>query len=336
MLHILFVNNMVIVSSNRILLNESKDDNDIVNSKSETFTVCPLCKSDNAIITDPKSGEVICSKCGMVVSDKIQETRQESRRFFNTTGPERVRTGMPTSLARSDMGLSTVIGKTDKDASGSKIEPSMRSTIHRLRTWDFRTQVYTSTDRNLRFAFNELRTLKDKLGLPDVIIEKTAYIYRKSQERGLTRGRSVSALLAAAIYIVCRQMGVPRTLDDIAIISNIKRKSIAKCYRQIIIELDLKLPMIDTTKCIARVANKVNISERTKHQAINLMNDVVNSGLSAGKDPMGLAATVVYASCIRTGEQKSQFDIANAADITEVTIRNRFKDLKNRLELNYT
>ena len=129
-------------------------------------------------------------------------------------------------------------------------------------------------------------------------------------------------------------MGVPRTLDDIAIISNIKRKSIAKCYRQIIIELDLKLPMIDTTKCIARVANKVNISEKTKHQAINLMNDVVNSGLSAGKDPMGLAATVVYASCVRTGEQKSQIDIANAADITEVTIRNRFKDLKSRLKLN--
>jgi transcription initiation factor TFIIB len=136
----------------------------------------------------------------------------------------------------------------------------------------FRTQVYTSTDWNLRSAFNEL-----------------------------------SALLIAAIYIGCRQMGVPRTLDDIAIICNIKRKSIAKCYRQIITELDLKLPMIDTTKCIARVANKVNISERTKHRAINLMNDVVKSGLSAGKDPMGLAATVVYASCVGTGEQTFGF-----------------------------
>jgi transcription initiation factor TFIIB len=145
--------------------------------------------------------------------------------------------------------------------------------------------------RNLRFAFNELHTLKDKLGLPDAIIEKTAYIYRKAHQRGLARGRSVSALLAAAIYTVCRQMGIPRTLDDIAIVSNIKRKSIAKCYRQIIFELDLKLPMIDTTKCIARVANKVNISERTKHRAIDLMNEVVKSGLSAGKDPMGLAAT---------------------------------------------
>jgi transcription initiation factor TFIIB len=140
------------------------------------------------------------------------------------------------------MGLSTVIARTDKDSSGHEIEPSMLSTMHRLRTWDFRTQVHTSTDRNLRFAFNELHTLKDKLGLPDGIIEKSAYIYRKAQERRLARGRSVSALLAAAIYIACRQMGVPRTLDDIAIVSNIKRKSIAKCYRQIIFELDLKPP----------------------------------------------------------------------------------------------
>ncbi len=188
-----------------------------------------------------------------------------------------------------------------------------------------------STDKNLVQAFVQLDTLKDKLALPCAVIEKSAYIYRKAQQRGLARGRSVSALLAAAIYTVCRQMGIPRTLDDIAIISNTNRKPIAKCYRLIIFELDLKLPIIDTTKCIARVANKVNLSERTKHRAIDLMN--VKSGLSAGKDPMGLAATVVYASCLRTGERKTQMDIADAADTTEVTIRNRFKELKNRLEL---
>jgi transcription initiation factor TFIIB len=194
--------------------------------------VCPICRSSN-VITDSESGEIVCSKCGMVISDKIQENREESRTFFNTEqAKDRRRTGMPTSLASADMGLSTVIARTEKDASGYEIEPSMVSTMNRLRTWDFRTQV--SSDRNLRFAFNELHTLKDKLGLPDAIIEKTAYIYRKSRQRGLARGRSVSALLAAAIYIACRQMGVPRTLDDIAVISNIRRKSIAKCYRQII------------------------------------------------------------------------------------------------------
>jgi len=151
----------------------------------------------------------------MVISDKIQENREESRCFFNNEqAKDRRRTGMPTSLASADMGLSTVIARTEKDASGYGIKPSMVSTMNRLRTWDFRTQA--SSDRNLRFAFNELHTLKDKLGLPDAIIEKTAYIYRKAQQRGLARGRSVSTLLAAAIYVACRQMGVPRTLDDIA------------------------------------------------------------------------------------------------------------------------
>jgi transcription initiation factor TFIIB len=307
---------------------------DDVNSRAVSIknpVLCPICKSNN-VITDPESGEIVCSKCGMVISDKIQETRQASRTFLNNEqAKDGRRTGMPISLARADMGLSTVIARSDKDASGYDIEPSMVSRMHRLRTWDFRTQA--SSDRNLRFAFKELHTLKDKLGLPDAIIEKTAYIYRKAQQRGLTRGRSVSALLAASIYTVCRQMGIPRTLDDIAIISNIKRRSIAKCYRQIVFELDLKLPTIDTTKCVARVANKVNLSERTKHRAIDLMNDVVKSGISAGKDPMGLAATVVYASCVGTHEQKSQIDIANAADVTEVTIRTRFKELKNRFEL---
>jgi len=293
---------------------------------------CCVCGS-NQLVTIPDSGEIVCEHCGIVISDKTEEKGPEWRVVTSTRGREGDygnRTGMPFSLARSDMGLSTIMGRINKDARGNKINSSMLS---RLRRWDSRTQLYASTDKNLTQAFVQLNTLKDKLGLPSAVIEKTAYIYRKAQQRGLTRGRSISALLAAAIYIVCRQMGIPRTLDDIAIISNTKRKPIAKCYRLIIFELDLKLPIIDTTKCIARVANKVNLSERTKHRAIDLMNDVVKSGLSAGKDPMGLAATVVYASCVRTGERKTQIDIANAADTTEVTIRNRFKEIKNRLEL---
>src|SRR5215469_5177755 len=226
--------------------------------------VCPICISNN-VITDSESGEIVCSKCGMVISDKIQENREESRTFFDTEqAKDRRRTGMPTSLASADMGLSTIIARTEKDASGYDIQPSMISTMNRLRTWDFRTQA--SSHQNLRFAFNELHTLKDKLGLPDAIIEKTAYIYRKARQRGLTRGRSVSALLAAAIYVACRQIGVPRTLDDIALISNIRRKSITKCYRQIIFELELTLPIVDNTKCIARVANRKS-KERSIEQS---------------------------------------------------------------------
>ena len=293
--------------------------------------VCFICRSSN-VITDPDSGEIVCSKCGMVISDKIQENR-ESRTFFNTEqAKDRRRTGMPTSLASADMGLSTVIARTEKDASGYEIEPSMVSTMNRLRTWDFRTQ--TSSHQNLRFAFRELHTLKDKLGLPDAIIEKTAYIYRKAQERRLVRGRSISAVLTAAIYISCRELGIPRSLDDIAIISNIKRKSIAKCYRLLVYELDIKIPTLDPMKCIVKVANKAVLNEKTKRHAIDVMSNVTKKEISAGKNPMGLAATVLYISCIKTGEHRTQKDIAEAAGITDATLRNRFKDLKDKLQLN--
>ena len=136
-----------------------------------------VCKSNN-VITNPEAAEIVCSKCGMVISDKIQETRQDSRTFLNNEG--RMRRAMPTSLACYLDGLSTVIARRDKDANGYEIKPSMLSTMHRLRTWDFRTQVGSGSHRNLRYAFRELDTLKDKLGLPDAIIEKTAYLYRRS------------------------------------------------------------------------------------------------------------------------------------------------------------
>jgi len=162
--------------------------------------VCSTCKKDQTIITDEVTGEIVCSKCGLVISDKIQDTRQEWRDFLNTEeAKDRRRTGMPTSLARYDMGLSTIIARTDKDASGQVLDASMRSTMGRLRTWDLRTQP--SANRNLGGAFNQLNTLKDKLGLPDVIIEKTAYLYRKALKKGLIRRSSIRGLLAATVYI---------------------------------------------------------------------------------------------------------------------------------------
>jgi transcription initiation factor TFIIB len=296
----------------------------------QTSTVCSLCKSD-VIVTDPESGEVICSNCGQVILDKVQESHYEWCAF--TVNKAYKRTGMPGSVTCHDIRLYTIIGRTNKDASGNKINVAMRSTIDRLRIWDFRTQMGTYTDKNLRQAFSELDKLKDKLGLSDAIIEKTAYIYRKAQRRGLTRGRTTSGILSAAIYIACREMGTPRTLKDIAAIGNIKRKELARMYRLMVFELDLKIPMVDPIKCIAMIANKVNLSERTKRQAMNIMNDIMKRQISAGKHPMGLAATVLYLSCLNTGESITQTDIACAAGITDMTVRNRFKDLKSQLEL---
>jgi transcription initiation factor TFIIB len=296
----------------------------------QTSITCSICNNNSGqIITDNESGEIICRNCGMVMLDNVQETRPEWRSFTtDEANNSRSRTGMPTSLARHDKGLATIIGRTNKDASGQVLDAAMRTTMERLRTWDFRTQAHTSTDRNLRQAFSELDRLKDKLGLPDSVIEKTAYIYRKVQERGLVRGRTISSVLAAAAYIACREMGMSRTLDDIAHLNNIKHKELARTFRLLVLELDLKVPMIDPMKCVVKVANKAKLSEKTKRQAMNIMHDIVKSGVSAGKDPMGLAGSVIYMSSINTGETITQMDIADAAGVTEVTIRNRYKDIK--------
>jgi transcription initiation factor TFIIB len=300
----------------------------------QTSITCSNCNNNNntgQIITDTESGEIICRNCGRVMLDNLQESRPEWRSFTtDEVNNTRNRTGMPTSLARHDKGLATIIGRANKDASGQVLNAAMRTTMERLRTWDFRTQAHTSTDRNLRQAFSELDRLKDKLGLPDSVIEKTAYIYRKVQERGLVRGRTISSVLAAAAYIACREMGMSRTLDDIANLNNIKHKELARTFRLLVLELDIKVPMIDPLKCVVKVANKAKLSEKTKRQAMNIMHNIIKSGASAGKDPMGLAGSVIYMSSLNTGETITQMDIADAAGVTEVTIRNRYKDIKKQ------
>jgi len=284
------------------------------------------------LVTEPESGEVVCMKCGLVSSDRGQENRAEWRTFSSESN-ERSRVGTPTSLAYHDMGLATIIGKTNKDSSGHSLGASMSARIQRLRTWDFRSQAQSSSHRNLLQAFTELGRLKDILGLSDAIVEKTAYVYRKAQEKSLLRGRSSSSMLAAAIYAACREMGASRTLEDVAQAANVKRKDISRSYRILVLELDIKVPLLDPMKCIAKIANKTKLGEKITRMAMDTMNDLIAKEISAGKGPMGLAATVLYMSCLANGDSTTQKAIANAAGITEVTIRNRFRDLEIRLAL---
>ena len=311
-----------------------------LNDKKTTTTTnsvtCSVCRNNYTdIITDSESGEVFCGDCGMVIGEKSEDiTNPEWRAFTAEEHNERARTGAPTSLAKHDRGLATIISKTGRDASGQKLDTAMYSTYKRLRTWDYRISHYDSLDRNLFQAFSQLYALKDKLGLSDTIIEKTAYIYRKAEDKGLVRGRSISGMVAATIYIACREIGTPRTLKDIAAASNVKRKDIAKNCRLIIRELELRVPMADPMKCIVKIANKANLSETITRQAMNLMTEIVKSKLSAGKNPMSFAATVLYLSSLKASKKNvTQLDIAKAAGITEVTIRNRIKELNNLVDI---
>jgi len=300
---------------------------------------CSVCGNKSVksaiVITDHESGEIICSNCGMVISQNIEDnTRPEWRSFGNEEGGgnNRSRTGMPTTLARHDRGLTTIIGRTDRDASGNKIDASIRSKMERLKVWDFRSHSHDSTNKNLMQAFNELDKLKDKLGLPDAVIERTAYIYRKARKRGLVRGRSIDGILTAAIYIACRDLGVPKTLKEVAAANSIMFKTLSRSYRILVTELDISTPpVIDPMKCIVKVANNADLNENTKRRAMDVMNNLSKREISAGKHPMAVAATVLYVSCLKTGVNIRQADIADAAGITEVTLRNRYKDLKNRI-----
>jgi transcription initiation factor TFIIB len=290
---------------------------------------CPSC-GGRKMISDETTGELCCGRCGFVITDKISDTGAEWRSFSNDES-NRARTGAGTSLTIHDMGLSTIIGKANKDATGKPLSSSVKSSIERLRTWDSRSQANSSADRNLRQALNEMDKLKDKLALTSAVIEKAAYIYRKAMERKLVRGRSIQGLVAACIYAACRNTETPRTLDDVANGINIRRKEVARGYRLIFRELDLKMPVVDPVKGVSRIASIAELSEKCKRKAIQILNQAKKVGIVAGKDPMGIAAAALYLACISIGETKSQKDISIASGVTEVTIRNRCAGLRKML-----
>jgi transcription initiation factor TFIIB len=266
-----------------------------------------------------------------VLKDKIVETGPEWRSFASDEKGDRSRTGIPTSIAMHDMGLSTVIGIANKDASGRSLSGSMKSAVERLRTWDRRSQVHESTDRNLRQAFSELRRLSERLAISESVTERAAYFYRKALERNLVRGRSITAIIAASLYAACRDGQIPRTLKDVAAVSNVKKKDLARSYRLLHREMDLKMPVADPARCVSAIASRARMTETTQRRAREILLMAQEARISAGKDPMGLAASALYVACTLGGEDKTQKDIAEAAGVTEVTIRNRYKGLREAL-----
>jgi transcription initiation factor TFIIB len=297
------------------------------------YDIGNTCKRKHSFtITDPAVGEVICIDCGMVISDRPLESFSEWQKFtyndlISTGGGGR---GLPMSLTIHDQGLSTWIGRENKDFTGERIcDSSMLSILHRMRTWDHRTQTRNSKDTSRKIAFGQLERLGQKLALPDSVVEKAAYIYRKVQQKEITVGRTATGALAACVYIACREAAIPRTSNEVAEVSNIRRKEMWNAYRAIVSELDLKIPLIDPVKCLVKLANKIGVNEKVKRYGISYMRQAIACNISAGRDPMGLAATILYISCQNYGESldKSQKYFAETAGVSDVTVRNRHQEL---------
>lgn len=297
---------------------------------SQITAICPVCKYDSIAITDAESGEIICNKCGIVISERVEELDQQQRIFPAGEINRETSTGAPSSLARHDRGLYTVIGDSNRDASGIRIDSVTQSRMQRIRKWDYRTQVVTGQDKSLQRAFVELGHLKDRLQLSDAAVEKTAYLYRKARQKRLVHGRTISGMLLAGVYIACRELGMPRTLKEIATATNNKVKEISQDYRLLYFKLDLRVPNIDPLKYVSKIASKVGLSEIAKRHAANMLNNIIKEEKSAGKNPMVLAATVLYLAGVENHEKVTQGFIARAAGIREVTLRKVMKDLNRK------
>ena len=293
---------------------------------------CPECGSKN-LVHDYDTGETICGDCGLVLYEQMLDKGPEWRAFTQEEKASRSRVGMPTSYSVHDKGLSTAISQVDRDAFGRKLPLSTRLQMWRLRKWQIRSRVHSSSDRNLAQAMGELDRLSGKVSISPLIKEKAAVIYRKALDKGLVRGRSINAIVAAALYAACRGSGIPRTLREIAEASLVDKKDVARCYRMLLQELDVHMPTADPLTYVSKIAEKNGIPGKTQGAAIAILREARRKRAAAGKDPMGLAAAALYIACLQHNEKKTQKDISEAAGVTEVTVRNRYKALEKQLNL---
>jgi len=293
---------------------------------------CPECGSGN-LIHDYDTGETLCGACGLVLYEQMLDKGPEWRAYTQEEKTSRSRVGMPTSYSVHDKGLSTIISQVDRDAFGRNLPLATRLQMWRHRKWQIHSRVHSSIDRNLAQAMSELDRLSDKVYIPRPIKEKAAVIYRKALDKGLVRGRSIAAITAAALYAACRGSGTPRTLREIAEASLVERKDVAHCYRLLLLELDVQMPAADPLTYVSKIAEKNRVSGKAQGAAIAILREARRKRAAAGKDPMGLAAAALYIACMLHNEKKTQKDIAEAAGVTEVTIRNRYQALKKQLNL---
>jgi len=277
-------------------------------------------------------GEIVCSKCGLVILDEMFNRSPEWRAFTLEEKSSKGRVGAPTAYSHFNKGLSTVMW-VNRDAFGRPLSPRARRQMWRLRKWQIRSVTYTSDSRNLMQAMGELRRLSEKLNVSYFIQETAAVIYRKALSADLIRGRCIVAIVAAALYAACRLTKTPKTLNEIVKASARERKEISRCYFLLIRKLKMKMPFADPLNHISKIAEKVGVSGKTQGLAVKILREAKRKRITLGKDPVGMAATVLYIACQLNNEKITQVDIAAAANVTEVTIRNRKKELMEKLNL---
>lgn len=293
---------------------------------------CSECGSEK-LVRDYERAELVCAGCGFIVHDKIMDMGPEWRAFDQEQRERRGRVGAPMTFTIHDKGLSTMIDWRDRDSHGKDLTPKRRAQIYRLRKWQRRIRVSDATERNLAFALSEIDRMSSHLGLPRNVREAAAVIYRRAVEERLIRGRSIEGVAAAALYAACRECKVPRTLDEIAEVSRVSKKEIGRSYRFIARELLIHLRPTSPTDYIPRFGSELRLSGEVQSKAVELLKEATKKGLTSGRGPTGVAAAAIYIASVLHGERRTQRDVADVARVTEVTVRNRYKELCEKLGL---
>jgi len=302
--------------------------------KIEEILCCPECKSEQ-LSKDYSRAELVCSRCGLVIDEEIIDHGPEWRAFDSEQREKRSRIGSPMTYTIHDKGLSTTIGWTNRDAYGKSIPAKNRAQLYRLRKWQRRVRISDATEHNLALALSGIDRLASAMGLPRTVRETAAVIYRKAALKKLTRGRSIQGVTAASLYAACRQCHVPRTLDEISIVAQMSRKEIGRNFRYVSRELELKLLPTAPRDYVSRFCSGLKLSNDVQIKTLEILRHAANQELMSGRGPTGLAAASLYISSVLCGEQRTQREVAQIAGVTEVTIRNRYKELIQKLDIRF-
>ncbi len=289
---------------------------------------CPECGGVN-MSWNKEKGEVVCRDCGLVLEDRMVDFGQEWREFGGDGDAEkRRRGGAPLTYTQYDQGLGTEVGRKGDLI---KLEARSRNKFFRLRKWQYR--ISTAIERNLKLALAELKRVASFLKLPKSVEEESARIYTLAVQKGLVRGRSMESVVAGALYAACRRHEVPRTLDELSEASGIEKKEIGRTYRFVTRELGIGIQPSNPADYIPRFASALKLTAETQSKSIEILEKAHKAELTSGRGPTGIAAAALYVSALIHGEKRTQREVADVAGVTEVTIRNRYKELLDKLKL---
>jgi transcription initiation factor TFIIB len=288
-------------------------------------TSCPVC--GNRLFGDLEKGEQVCQKCGFV-SNAPADPGPEWKAMDLEEKAKRVRVGSPTTLALHDMGLTTEISMTMRDSHGKYLDPTMRATTERMKKWQSRIRTSTSEERGLSNVLSKIAELSENLNLPQNVAETAAQIYRSSVRLKVAKSKSILGMTAATVYLACRKCGVSRTLKEVARAAGLEKGTVARYFRLVLKEVEKDyVPPPSVEKYISKLINMAKIDPKVEHLALNLSRKTSDSKISSGKAPAGLAAAYVYLSSVMLGERLPQREVAEFAEVTEVTVRNRCREI---------